>query len=161
MCCSFQLGVFVGLGTVGEYVSLIVFLALRTLWLLLGCLVQPRYKDYFLILLLSCFVVFDCCLFGGLLFSEGKHKGSWSGEEGNWGEMGRNGGRGTLFGMYSMRGKSIFNLKNEKEKELTIYLHHSATICWQLLVIWRIKCFWLKDKHWTVISYMQLLFLMN
>lgn len=58
----------------------------KTLFLPLGCLVQPQYESFLFILLYLAF--FSVCLssFGGLLFSEGeKRKWIWG-----QGKMGRN-----------------------------------------------------------------------
>lgn len=52
----------IGLLTVEAGASLALLPALGTLLLLLGGLVQPHYKVFFLSLTVSCFVVFGCCL---------------------------------------------------------------------------------------------------
>lgn len=49
----------------------------KTLFLPLGCLVQPQYEGFLFTLLYLAF--FSVCLssFGGLVFSEGEKEGEW------------------------------------------------------------------------------------
>lgn len=67
--------------TVGEGVSLTLLPILRTLCLLLGCLVQPGNENLYLVLL--CLVMLALLIsLGHLLLSEEKQRSSGSGDQG-------------------------------------------------------------------------------
>lgn len=55
--------------------------ALETLFLLLGCLVQPRYESFYLVLL-SCFALCGCHVLENYSFLQSKQSRSGSGGEG-------------------------------------------------------------------------------
>lgn len=81
-------GIFVGLLTAGEGISLTLLLALWIIFLLLVCFVQPLYEGLCLVLL--CLVVLSCSVWllslGSLFFSE----------DGGWVGLGDRGGKGEL-----------------------------------------------------------------
>jgi hypothetical protein len=65
-----------------------------TLFLLLGCLVQPRYEGLFFCLIVSCFVMFSCCLLEACFFLKGSGRIVDLGERG--GKVGGMRGGGEL-----------------------------------------------------------------
>lgn len=102
----------VGLLTVGAGVSLTALPALRTLFFLLGCLMQARYEVFFLVLFY--FVFFILVLFGYQLleaypFPEEEQSGNGSGGERMWKqELGEVEG-GKLWSGYCMR-ENLFSV---------------------------------------------------
>lgn len=68
------LGVFVGLLKVGAGVTLTLLPAPEVLFILLGGLVQPQEEGFYLVLLLSCFVLFVCHLLETCSFLKGKRR---------------------------------------------------------------------------------------
>lgn len=99
-----------------DSVSLTLLPVLETLFHLLGCLVQPLY-ECFGVVLLYFFVMFGFYLLGACFVLKKKWKVVWISGEGIVRGSGRRGEGGIEIGMYSMRGE-LFSIKNMTETNL-------------------------------------------
>jgi hypothetical protein len=95
----------------GAGVSLTLLPALRTLFLLIGCLVQPQYERFHLVLL---FLVLFCLVvvpWRPNPFWREKWRGTGSRGQDRWKHLGEVEGGDTVVRMYCTKEESIFNTK--------------------------------------------------
>lgn len=106
-------GVLAGFLIVEAGVCLTPLPALRTLFFILGCLVQPWYEAFvlsYMYLKVSCCVVFGSCFLEACSFLDRRQRGSGFRKRVT-GELGEVEGGGTAVRMHCMREDSIFTVK--------------------------------------------------